>query len=61
MNSTLYDTYYRILNGSTQVNSTEINKMPVPDIDCIAAMGRELMGKELTVLNCNIIIEQWIK
>ena len=61
MNSTLYDTYYRILNGSTQVNSTEINKMPIPDIDCIAAMGRELMGKELTVLNCNIIIEQWIK
>ncbi len=29
-NSTLYDSYYRILNGSTQVNSTEINSMPVP-------------------------------
>ncbi len=31
-NSTIYDEYYRILNGSTQVNSTEINAMPVPDI-----------------------------
>lgn len=61
MNSTMYDTYYRILNGSTQVNSTEINNMPVPDIDCITAMGRELIGKELTVSNCNTIIEQWIK
>ena len=34
-NSTLYDEYYRILNGSTQVNSTEINSMPVPDLECV--------------------------
>ena len=61
MNSSIYDTYYRILNGSTQVNSTEINNMPVPDIDTIAAMGRQLMGQELTVPNCNSIIEQWIR
>lgn len=32
-NSTLYDCYYRILNGSTQVNSTEVNSMPVPSMD----------------------------
>lgn len=61
LNSSIYDTYYRILNGSTQVNSTEINNMPVPDIDTIAAMGRQLMGQELTVPNCNTIIEQWIR
>lgn len=61
MNSTIYDTYYRILNGSTQVNSTEINSMPVPDAATIAAMGRQLMGQELTEPNCNTIIEQWIR
>lgn len=61
MNSTIYDTYYRILNGSTQVNSTEINNMPVPDVNTIAAMGRQLMGQELTEPNCNTIIEQWIR
>lgn len=61
MNSTIYDTYYRILNGSTQVNSTEINSIPVPDIDTIAAMGRQLMGQELTEPNCNTILEQWIR
>ena len=61
MNSTIYDTYYRILNGSTQVNSTEINNMPVPDVGTIAAMGRQLMGQELTEFNCNSIIEQWIR
>ena len=61
MNSTIYDTYYRILNGSTQVNSTEINNMPVPDAATITAMGRQLMGQELTEHNCNNIIEQWIR
>lgn len=61
MGSTIYDTYYRILNGSTQVNSTEINNMPVPDIATIKNMGRQMMKQELTEQNCNIIIEQWIK
>ena len=34
LNSTLYDTYCGILNGST-VNSNEINHMPVPDLPTI--------------------------
>lgn len=61
LNSTLYDAYYRILNGSTQVNSTEINSMPVPERSVIEEMGRALMHKELTETNCNQIIEQWIR
>ncbi len=57
-NSTLYDKYYRILNGSTQVNSTEINSMPVPDIESIQEMGRRLMkSKDLSERNCNLILE----
>lgn len=57
-NSTLYDKYYRILNGSTQVNSTEINNMPVPDIGCIQEMGRKLMSsKDLSEYNCDCILE----
>lgn len=57
-NSTLYDKYYRILNGSTQVNSTEINNMPVPDIECIQEMGRTLMrSKDLSEHNCDCILE----
>ena len=60
LNSRWYDTYYRILNGSTQVNSNEINQMPVPDLPTIKAMGAQLMGKELTEANCNQILEQWL-
>ena len=61
LNSTLYDAYYRILNGSTQVNSTEINSMPVPSKDAIQQMGRELIGLELTEQNCDNIINKWIR
>lgn len=58
LNSTLYDMYYRILNGSTQVNSTEVNSMPVPDWDIIQQMGRRLMkSKDLSEENCDKILE----
>lgn len=60
LNSTLYDCYYRILNGSTQVNSTEINQMPIPERNVIEEMGRELMHHELSVVNCNKILSKWI-
>ena len=61
LNSTIYDIYYRILNGSTQVNSTEINAMPVPNHAAIVSMGRQLMEtNDLSEENCNNIIRQWI-
>lgn len=60
LNSSLYDAYYRILNGSTQVNSTEINQIPIPSRDVIEKMGRELMHHELTVVNCDKIVDRWI-
>ena len=60
LNSSLYDDYDRILNGSTQVNSTEINQMPIPERRIIEEMGRELMHKELSVENCNKILNKWI-
>jgi adenine-specific DNA-methyltransferase len=60
LNSSLYDNYYRILNGSTQVNSTEINMIPVPERKVIEEMGRELMHNELSTNNCNTIIDKWI-
>lgn len=57
-NSSIYDSYYRILNGSTQVNSTEINAMPVPDLDTIQEMGKKIMKtKDMSEENCNMILE----
>lgn len=60
-NSSIYDKYYRILNGSTQVNSTEINEMPVPSIKIIEKMGRQLIkSNDLTEKNCDKILNQYI-
>ncbi|MGN0483514.1 MAG: Eco57I restriction-modification methylase domain-containing protein [Lachnospiraceae bacterium] len=57
-NSTLYDAYYRILNGSTQVNATEINSMPVPNLNCVQEMGKKLMkSRDYSEENCNLILE----
>jgi adenine-specific DNA-methyltransferase len=60
-NSTLYDTYYRILNGSTQVNSTEINAMPMPEMCKIEEMGRELLyTKNLSEEHCDKILKECV-
>ncbi|MFC2269487.1 MAG: Eco57I restriction-modification methylase domain-containing protein, partial [Porphyromonas endodontalis] len=59
-NSSLYDNYYRILNGSTQVNATEVNQMPIPSKTTIEAIGREVMTQELSVTNCDKILKKWI-
>lgn len=60
-NSTLYDQYYRILNGSTQVNSTEINSMPVPPLESIELMGKELIkSNDMSEASCDYILRRFI-
>ncbi len=60
-NSTFYDCYYRILNGSTQINSTEINSMPVPPLECIKQMGQALMkSQDMTETGCDKIMRSFI-
>ena len=60
-NSTIYDCYYRVLNGSTQVNSTEVNAMPVPPMPIIEAMGKELLKKhDLSEQACDQILESYL-
>ena len=59
LNSTLFDTYYRVLNGSTQVNSTEINTIPVPPLCVIADIGKRLMQKRsLSTATCDELLNE---
>lgn len=60
-NSSYYDRYYRILNGSTQVNATEINSMPIPSRDIIIAMGNKLLlHQDKTSMVCDLIIKEYL-
>ena len=60
-NSTLYDSYYRILNGSTQVNSTEVNSMPVPPMSVIESMGKELIAaRDMSETSCDKILRSYL-
>lgn len=59
-NSTLYDQYYRILNGSTQVNATEMNSMPIPELRNIIALGKNILNKnDFTTQSCDEILEEY--
>lgn len=43
LNSDLLDRYFRISNGNTQVNATEMRAMPLPRLDEIKAIGARLV------------------
>lgn len=43
-NSSVLDAYFRIMNGNTQVNATDIRIMPMPPLDEITKIGRAIRG-----------------
>jgi len=58
-NSTLYDMYYRILNGSTQVNATEMNSIPVPPREVLENLGKRFMKYEdYSTEYCDRVLEE---
>jgi adenine-specific DNA-methyltransferase len=59
--SSLYDGFYRILNGSTQVNSSEVNNFPMPSLLSIINMGKKLLSSgDMSRETCNTILEESI-
>jgi adenine-specific DNA-methyltransferase len=57
LNSSYMDRYFRILNGSTQVNANEINAMPFPAQNDLVQMGRSAMRLlSLTEADCDNIL-----
>lgn len=46
-NSNLYNLYFHMSNGSTQVNVSELNKIPLPSVDLIAWIGQHIREKKM--------------
>ena len=61
-NSTLYDDYYRILNGSTQVNASEINSMHIPNRTILKELGNKLLiSDDLSTEYCDKLLKEILK
>jgi adenine-specific DNA-methyltransferase len=43
LNSTLFDQYFRLLSGSTQVNATELRTMQFPELDAVERLGKRIL------------------
>lgn len=60
LNSSYIDKYYRILNGSTQVNVSEVNSISLPSLKEIKSIGLLSMQQSIiTVEFCDNIIEKF--
>ncbi len=49
LNCGLLDRYFRISNGNTQVNATELRAMPLPSWEVICAIGERLSAEDTTL------------
>jgi adenine-specific DNA-methyltransferase len=47
LNSELYDRYFRITNGNTQVGAAEIHDLPLPALDVIRQVGKRALATGL--------------
>ncbi len=45
LNSPLLDQYFRIVNGNTQVNATDLRALPLPPRDVITELGRKRLER----------------
>ncbi len=45
LNSGLIDRYFRISNGNTQVNASELRALPIPSLAVVTAIGKAIINQ----------------
>jgi len=58
LNSRIYNRYFQMINGNTQINAVEINNLPFPSIETIKEIGQAI--RNLRRENNDIVREQII-
>ena len=61
LNSTLVDSYFKQFNGHTQVNATDLQKLPYPDRKTLAALGQYAKSPYPTQHEIDRLIEKEIQ
>ncbi len=61
LNSTLFDSYFRIFNGNVNVSATELRDFPLPELETIIEIGKNIiLSNDFSVENANNkVIEQF--
>ena len=55
-NSNIIDTYFRLFNGSTQVNAGDLNQIPLPSLSDIVNLSIFYSDKSLSSRVCDKIL-----
>jgi len=59
LNSELFDRYFRIFNGNTQVSATELRQMPLPSLSKIEKLGRLIASNSISPHSVDSMIMDW--
>jgi adenine-specific DNA-methyltransferase len=59
LNSSLFDSYFRIYNGNVNVSATELREMPLPPLQAIKEIGtRIILSNDFSVSNANKMVSE---
>lgn len=60
LNSDLFDNYFRTFNGNVNVSATELREMPMPPLEVIESIGKELIAmNDYSMANVNKIVNKY--
>lgn len=59
LNSSLFDSYFRIFNGNVNVSATELREIPLPPLETIKEIGNSvILSNDFSVNNVNKIVSE---
>ncbi len=58
LNSKIVDTYFRVVNGNTQVNASDIRSLPLPNHAFILWLGSQVLDKKIEINSIDNILER---
>ncbi len=58
LNTCLIDRYFRMLNGNTQVNATDIRSLPLPNLDKIEEIGRRISANTTEQIDLDRVVSE---